>query len=201
MLSRLSTALVILSAALSSAHAACAATGKNVTLSGFIMDNFCITRGVMVDNPTTLTLQHPEVHSIHCLVDLTACTESGYSILSPPSAPGANYTVKYQLGTDGTALAIKYGMAARNYGKTGFNATLTGIDDGTPELKCISIAKDVMVDGKLVTLSATDLAKASSMPMTMPMTTTPTPTKASGTDAVHGRVVALLGATLGLLLI
>ncbi|OQR90257.1 hypothetical protein ACHHYP_05671 [Achlya hypogyna] len=167
---------------------ACNVTGQNVTVSGYIMDNFCITQGFMVDNPTTPTLVHPEVHSIHCLVDLTACTDSGFALLAPPSGPGANYTVKYQLGSAGTTLAIKYGMAARNYGKRGFNATLTGIDDGTPELKCVSISSKVMVDAKSVTLSTADLANASPMPMTMPTTATTAPTKS--TSGVVSRNVA-----------
>ncbi|OQS03348.1 hypothetical protein THRCLA_04354 [Thraustotheca clavata] len=152
---------------LTSAAGNCLFNGKDVTMSGFIMDNYCIDQGFMVDNPTTPTLVHPEVHSIHCLVDVKACTDSMFAILAPPEGPNSNYTIKYQLGKNGTALAIKYAMAARNYGKRGFNATINGVDDGTSELKCISIEKTIMVDSKAVTLSATDVASATIMPMDM----------------------------------
>ncbi|RQM21520.1 hypothetical protein B5M09_013522, partial [Aphanomyces astaci] len=33
-------------------------------------------------------------------------------------------------------------------------ATVTGVDDGTPELKCVELSKTVEVDGKPLTLSS-----------------------------------------------
>ncbi|ETW02875.1 hypothetical protein H310_05347 [Aphanomyces invadans] len=149
------TFLALVSMASTAAAQACTATGTNVTVSGFVMDNFCIQRGNLVDNPSVITLKGPDVHTIHCLIDLTPCVESKYTLLAPPANGSDLYSVKYQLGDAGSALARAAARGARSLGgKTGFSVTVTGIDDGTPELKCVDISKTVIADGKTLTLAA-----------------------------------------------
>ncbi|RHY25562.1 hypothetical protein DYB32_008235 [Aphanomyces invadans] len=112
-------------------------------------------RGNLVDNPSVITLKGPDVHTIHCLIDLTPCVESKYTLLAPPANGSDLYSVKYQLGDAGSALARAAARGARSLGgKTGFSVTVTGIDDGTPELKCVDISKTVIADGKTLTLAA-----------------------------------------------
>ena len=48
---------------------------------GFVMDLFCINRRTLLDVPSVVTLQNPEKHSVHCLVDVGWCIDSGYNIL------------------------------------------------------------------------------------------------------------------------
>jgi hypothetical protein len=104
------------------------------------MDQLCIDRGTLLDNPSVKTLENPELHTIHCLIDIKRCIDSGFTILKPPSTPGGLYSVQYQLGKEGTQLAIKAMEQARANGvKSGFSMNVTGIDDGTPELKCITV--------------------------------------------------------------
>ena len=50
---------------------------------GFVMDLFCINNKNLFDNPRLLTLENPENHTVHCLVDLDFCVNSGYNILLP----------------------------------------------------------------------------------------------------------------------
>mmetsp|Transcript_10875 Transcript_10875/g.17939 ORF Transcript_10875/g.17939 Transcript_10875/m.17939 type:complete len:632 (-) Transcript_10875:77-1972(-) len=55
--------------------------GDQVCMTGFIMDTFCINRGTLLDNRDVTTLQNPELHSYHCLLDLGVCINSGYQVL------------------------------------------------------------------------------------------------------------------------
>ncbi|OQR88343.1 hypothetical protein ACHHYP_06871 [Achlya hypogyna] len=117
------------------------------------MDNFCIDMGTLLDKPEVKTLEHPELHSIHCLVDVKSCVNSKYVVLAPSN--GSLYTVAYNLDVATTGILKTMAEAARKAGGVqGFAATLTGIDDGTSELKCPSISSVVMVDGKSMTLAA-----------------------------------------------
>jgi hypothetical protein len=97
----------------SSVLSQCAFTGKEVQVEGLVMDQLCIDRGTLFDNPTVKTLENPVVHSVKCLIDVPECVASGFSILAPPATPGGLYTVKYQLGVEGTQLAVKAGEEAR----------------------------------------------------------------------------------------
>jgi hypothetical protein len=35
------------------------------SFEGYIMDNFCIERGTLLDNPDVITLEGPDQHSVH----------------------------------------------------------------------------------------------------------------------------------------
>jgi DOMON domain len=51
-----------------------------------LKDLFCINRGTLFDNPnvTTLSLEGPPIHSVHCLLDVPECIASAFEILIPP---------------------------------------------------------------------------------------------------------------------
>ncbi|RHY80103.1 hypothetical protein DYB31_012277 [Aphanomyces astaci] len=154
----LATFLLLLSMTTGASAQTCSAEGKTVTATGFIMDNLCIDLVNLMDNPTVKTLEGPEVHSIHCLVDVKSCVDSLYTLLAPPENGSNLYTVKYQLGVAGSALAKNYAENARLLGgEKGFGATVTGVDDGTPELKCVTLSNTVVVDGKPLTLSLSSM--------------------------------------------
>ncbi|KAF0691616.1 Aste57867_17186 [Aphanomyces stellatus] len=160
------------------------ATLKPVTFTGYVMDNFCIDMGTMVDNPTNKTLVAPQLHSIHCLVELPPCVKSQFAMLEKLATPVNDmlYSVKYQLGADGSALAMQYAMAAKaKSGTRGFTATVTGYSDGKSlALQCVSLAKTVNVDGKDMALTDADLAAVAPMtPATNTAATTTVAPKAS----------------------
>ncbi|EQC38756.1 hypothetical protein SDRG_03720 [Saprolegnia diclina VS20] len=138
------------------AAAGCSATGKTVSVTGYIMDNLCIDMGTLLDKPQVKTLLNPELHSIHCLVDVKACVSSKYTVLAPPTGNASNlYSVAYQLDAGTTEKLQALAEAARKAGgNQGFAATLTGIDDGSKTLQCATIDPTVNVDGKAITVTS-----------------------------------------------
>ena len=54
---------------------------QEVCSTGYIMDWFCINRGTLLDNGNVITLEGPEQHSVHCLVDPSICWRSGFALL------------------------------------------------------------------------------------------------------------------------
>lgn len=48
------------------------------------MDSFCIDRGTLLDKPSVITLEKPERHSVHCLVDVRSCVNSDFEVLLDP---------------------------------------------------------------------------------------------------------------------
>ena len=99
-----------------------------VCAKGFVMDKFCITNGVMIDNGLP-TLKQPDQHSIHCLVDLSQCLASGYEILSTPLNANGEYTRTHQIDKTGETLFLAQARAAGS--KTGSPACTTCVGGGT----------------------------------------------------------------------
>lgn len=88
--------------------------GDTICVEGFVMDKLCVDRGTLLDNPSVKTLEEPDKHSVHCLVDVGACRNSQYLILTDPPTEEADYTVGYAV-TDATKsdlidMARKVGM-------------------------------------------------------------------------------------------
>ena len=78
---------------------------------GFVMDLFCINRGTLLDAPSVVTLQNPEKHSVHCLIDVDRCINSGYNILLPNPKFGQDSEPKFvhalTLDETGNELVLK----------------------------------------------------------------------------------------------
>ena len=45
-------------------------TPTTTSVEGFIMDDYCITDGFLLDNPSVFTLEEPEKHSVHWYVHI-----------------------------------------------------------------------------------------------------------------------------------
>jgi len=103
------------------------------------MDRYCIDRGTLLDAPTLSTLNNPEKHTIHCLVDVTACSASNYEILAEPTGSNSSLHCRaFTLDSGGHSKAVSL---ARELGSTshgcstcgrgmqrkGFRATVVGI--------------------------------------------------------------------------
>lgn len=54
--------------------------GTEITFDGYVMDIFCIQRGVLLDRPDVATLEDPSVHSVHCLIDIDDVSEFSNSM-------------------------------------------------------------------------------------------------------------------------
>jgi len=76
------------------------AVGDELCIQGFIMDYFCIDNVRMIDNGR-VTLEEPDRHTVHCLVDVGICLNSAFEILIK-SEPGASttYSRGYRLDDD-----------------------------------------------------------------------------------------------------
>lgn len=132
--------------------------GDAICTEGYIMDNFCIQRGTLLDRPSVATLERPDLHSVHCLVDVGICRDSGYVVLQDPVVTGALYTLGYQVDTAGTTTLINL---ARHVGNgngcstctssghlaEGFRAAVLGtVLDATANPPLISVDSAVAVD-------------------------------------------------------
>ena len=121
----------------------CSTTGKPITATGIVMDNYCIQRGTLLDKPSIKTLEKPYEHTIHCLIDIPQCIDSEYTLLLPPKAAGGLWTVDYQLGKEGTQLIIEEAKKLRERGvKQNLTLTLSGVIEsvnGNSYLRCIKI--------------------------------------------------------------
>jgi hypothetical protein len=80
--------------------------GTNICVDGYVMDEFCIKRGTFLDSPTTVTLQDPQLHSFHCLLDVPSCINSDFNVLLDPISSGSLYRPGFVLDEASKANAI-----------------------------------------------------------------------------------------------
>eukprot|EP00537_Pseudo-nitzschia_pungens_P006476 CAMPEP_0172358244 /NCGR_PEP_ID=MMETSP1060-20121228/2570_1 /TAXON_ID=37318 /ORGANISM="Pseudo-nitzschia pungens, Strain cf. cingulata" /LENGTH=577 /DNA_ID=CAMNT_0013079357 /DNA_START=154 /DNA_END=1887 /DNA_ORIENTATION=+ len=80
--------------------------GAEICTTGFVMDLFCIDRGTLFDNPTVRTLEGPEQHSVHCLIDVESCISSPFEILLDPATEGGMYSRGFRLDPDSKQQAV-----------------------------------------------------------------------------------------------
>jgi hypothetical protein len=107
----------------------------DVCIVGYVMDIYCINRGTLLDKPSLETLQNPEKHSVHCLVDVPVCSVSGYQILADPIEPQTTYCRAFTLDSNGNDMVIEnarlIGDCSTCSGtqKEGYRATIIGTVD------------------------------------------------------------------------
>jgi len=97
--------------------------GDTVCVEGFIMDFFCINRGTLLDAPSVVSLKNPELHSLHCLLDVGSCVRSGYEVLIDPKDSESLYCRGFRLDDPGNEMVLEQGRAT---GEKGFCTTCTG---------------------------------------------------------------------------
>jgi len=102
----LAVSLLIASSLFQVADAALA-VGDTICVEGFVMDFFCINRGTLLDKSSVRTLEGPDQHSIHCLVDVRSCVNSPYEILLEPKEGEILYSRGWQLDEDSKQMAIE----------------------------------------------------------------------------------------------
>eukprot|EP00121_Abeoforma_whisleri_P016260 Awhi_evm1s14926 len=138
MFSRLSSALLLCTVGVMS---------DEICFEGFVMDNFCINRGTLLDAPSITTLINPDLHSLHCLLDVAQCTASGYELLSEPAEGSNTYGRAYRLDATGNTLVLAHGRSI-GMGGGGCTTCTGGTGNETKGLR-------VTVKGKITT-PATD---------------------------------------------
>ena len=119
----MATRLLLLLAAITSWGGANAA--REVCVEGFVMDKFCIDRGTLLDNPTVKTLENPEKHSVHCLVDVSVCYKSGFNILLPNPSGSPAYAIAVRLDGVGNQKVLEVARANGVCSTCGSGGTIT----------------------------------------------------------------------------
>ena len=111
---RSSLQIIVLVIALASlVPAVMAQSSKEVCIEGYVMDKYCIDLGVLLDNRAVKTLENPELHSVHCLVDVSLCTNTPFTILVPNPSGSPAFAVGLTLDDFGRQKSIE---AARDIG-------------------------------------------------------------------------------------
>jgi len=108
--------------------------GDVICTGGYIMDSFCIDRVTLFDNPGVVTLEGPDQHSVHCLVDVSPCVGSRFEVLQDPMTSGELYGRWYRVddNTILTDLAREVGTGgcstcgSDGYISEGFRAEVVG---------------------------------------------------------------------------
>ena len=117
-----------------------AVSAKDVCISGYIMDRYCIGCGTLLDNPKLDSLDNPDKHTVHCLVDVGNCRESAFELLvMNPKGTSPTYCRAYVLDAKGQDEAIKLARAtgvcttcdAGGTLKEGFRVTVWGKVSGS----------------------------------------------------------------------
>ena len=108
----MATRLLLILAAITSWGGANAA--REVCVEGFVMDTFCINLGVLLDNSKVKTLENPEKHSVHCLVDVGVCYKSGFNILQPNPSGSPAYANAFRLDGVGNQKVLEVARANGN---------------------------------------------------------------------------------------
>ena len=84
---------------------------RDVCIEGFVMDKYCINLGVLLDNRAVTTLENPELHSVHCLVDVKLCTDTKFTILVPNPSGSPAFAVGLTLDDFGKQKSIEIARA------------------------------------------------------------------------------------------
>jgi hypothetical protein len=75
------------------------------SFSGYLTDIYCweLPGRVAIDGAEML--KRPDRHTVHCMVDIPECINSGYGVLDKPEG-ASEYTLKYKLDAAGNAMAL-----------------------------------------------------------------------------------------------
>jgi len=172
-----------------------ASNGDAVCFEGYVMDTYCINLGTLLDKSTVKTLENPGEHSVHCLVDVGVCHESGFELLREPVAPSTLYTRAYKLDATGNKLALDLGRATGD--KSQGCGTCTG--SGTLAKGFRATVKGTIFDASAVppVLSVTTV-EASSVPCGTQGTKVPT-SATNGSNTSGGQLYATPSFCVGLI--
>mmetsp|Transcript_29615 Transcript_29615/g.48229 ORF Transcript_29615/g.48229 Transcript_29615/m.48229 type:complete len:177 (+) Transcript_29615:38-568(+) len=109
-----------------------------ITVSGPLVDLYCwdTLQGIALDTGVQLR-DDPFKHTVHCLVEVSVCRNSGFAIVHKPTG-NTQYEVQYLLDEAGNQLAIDamYAIPAgsqRNQ-QTGFIFSITGTADNSGDV-------------------------------------------------------------------
>jgi hypothetical protein len=119
----------MLSLAVMASIALVAVMAEKVTVTGTLVDKYCWNDlgGVALDTGANLKL-NPTAHTVHCLVEVQVCRDSGFVIVHKNGDSG-EYEIQYELDDAGNTrakeLLYEVPVGERN-AATGYEITMTG---------------------------------------------------------------------------
>ena len=141
-------------------------SAKDVCVEGFVMDKYCIDLGVLLDNRAVRTLENPEKHSVHCLVDVSLCLNTEFNILLPNPSGSPAFALALRLDGAGKQMAIEKARASGicstcgNGGtiRAGFRGTFIGsiAEEATSTKPALMAVKNMTVSPKAFNQSSLD---------------------------------------------
>jgi hypothetical protein len=114
--------------------------GDEVCITSYIIDNFCIERGTFLDNDMVMTLENPEEHSFHCLLDVDLCRESGYQVIGDKNPDTGVHCLGFRL--DDTDAVVSAGQTV---GQNGYCTSCIG-DSSAPEYGWLATVKGTVAE-------------------------------------------------------
>eukprot|EP00039_Didymoeca_costata_P026225 m.15335 g.15335 ORF g.15335 m.15335 type:complete len:197 (-) comp5361_c0_seq1:74-664(-) len=128
------------------AQCAAAPGATEIEVEGFVADIFCLKRGTSLDKNLNMFL-YPENHTLHCLVEVGVCVESGYAIMKEPAQGESEYGVSYALDDSANAEVVTAGLnkiKASSAAQQGFIGKFKGYPSSDmkgdyPILQCASL--------------------------------------------------------------
>ncbi|KAL7483044.1 hypothetical protein ACHAW6_008695 [Cyclotella cf. meneghiniana] len=109
--------------------------GDEICITGYVVDNFCIELGNLLDNPSVKTLEHPEVHSFHCLLDVESCRNGGYQVLGEKNQDTGMHCLGFRLNDTDAVVA-----AGQSFGRNGSCMSCAG-NSSAPEYGWLATVK------------------------------------------------------------
>mmetsp|Transcript_17545 Transcript_17545/g.26257 ORF Transcript_17545/g.26257 Transcript_17545/m.26257 type:complete len:394 (-) Transcript_17545:79-1260(-) len=84
--------------------------GSEICVTDYVMDNFCIARGTLLDPSGVVSLgpDGPIDHTLHCLIDVPQCIKSPYEILK--KLDNGNYGRAWRLESNDLVVAHAKGV-------------------------------------------------------------------------------------------
>jgi len=170
------------------------------------MDQYCIDRGTLLDNPSVRTLEAPERHSVHCLVDVGRCRNSAFWLLGAKAAGSRDHSRLFALDATGHDAIVDLAreVGSRSAGcstctgqgtlRSGFQATVAGrLTNGV--LQTAAVAKSTVSCASL--LASLPSEEAAPPPPSPPPPSPPPPGCTPSTDTRYECMVRPAAAPSG----
>jgi hypothetical protein len=122
---------------------------EKITASGPLVDLYCWDDrgGIALDTKANLK-ENPFAHTVHCLVEVSICKNSGFAIVHKPEN-ATRYEILYKLDALGNQrakeLMLQVPAGSERYKQTGFQISITGtVDPADPTV--LIMAEDDEID-------------------------------------------------------
>lgn len=116
--------------------------GQEICTGGVVMDEYCIDFGVLLDNQKFETLEAPQEHSMHCLVDVPLCYNTPFHILEDPTEEGDSYGPGWAVSDNTELLALGRRLGSKQDGCTTCEGTGTIVKGMRAEVRGTVVTLD-----------------------------------------------------------